>query len=69
MLKLGLGLYTSLLNSRNFDFAKQAGVCHPVVQLVDYMKGGSNPSLANNCLCLEAEETLRTTIKANCKLK
>lgn len=50
MIKLGLGLYKSLLNSRNFDFARQAGATHLVVQLVDYIKGGNNPSLANNYL-------------------
>jgi mannonate dehydratase len=50
MLKLGLGLYKSLLNSKNFEFAKQAGASHLVIQLVDYMKGGSNPSLADNYL-------------------
>jgi len=50
MLKLGLGLYKSLLNSKNFDFARQAGATHLVVQLVDYMKGGANPALAQNYL-------------------
>lgn len=50
MIKLGLGLYKSLLNSRNFDFARQAGATHLVVQLVDYIKGGSNPTLADNYL-------------------
>ncbi|GLR18728.1 mannonate dehydratase [Portibacter lacus] len=50
MLKLGLGLYKSLLNSQNFQFAKQTGASHLVVQLVDYMSGGSNPNLANNHL-------------------
>lgn len=50
MPKLGLGLYKSLLNSKNFDFARQAGATHLVVQLVDYMKGGDNPALAQNYL-------------------
>ena len=50
MPKLGLGLYKSLLNKSNFDFARQAGATHLVVQLVDYMKGGSNPSLTQNYL-------------------
>jgi len=50
MPKLGLGLYKSLLNSANFDFARQAGATHLVVQLVDYIKGGNNPSLAENYL-------------------
>ncbi|MCK0191563.1 mannonate dehydratase [Arenibacter sp. F20364] len=50
MPKLGLGLYKSLLNGKNFEFAKQAGATHLVVQLVDYMKGGDNPSLAQNYL-------------------
>lgn len=50
MLKLGLGLYKSLLNTKNFQFAKQAGASHLVVQLVDYMKGDENPNLAANYL-------------------
>ncbi|GJM33873.1 MAG: mannonate dehydratase [Saprospiraceae bacterium] len=50
MAKLGLGLYKSLLNSKNFDFAHQAGATHLVVQLVDYIKGGDNPSLSQNYL-------------------
>ncbi|RIA08590.1 D-mannonate dehydratase [Flavobacteriaceae bacterium MAR_2010_72] len=50
MPKLGLGLYKSLLNKNNFEFAQQAGATHLVVQLVDYMKGGNNPSLSQNYL-------------------
>lgn len=50
MPKLGLGLYKSLLNKKNFEFARQAGASHLVVQLVDYIKGGDNPSLAKNYL-------------------
>jgi mannonate dehydratase len=50
MPKLGLGLYKSLLNKNNFDFAQQAGATHLVVQLVDYVKGGSNPTLSQNYL-------------------
>lgn len=49
-MKLGLGLYKSLLNSDNFRFAKQAGTTHIVAQLVDYVKGGKNPSLTQNYL-------------------
>ena len=43
---LGLGLYRSLLTDDNFRFAKQAGVTHVVVHLVDYFKG-RNPSLSS----------------------
>ena len=50
MIKLGLGLYKSLLNDQNFSFAKQCGASHIVVQLVDYVKGGDNPSLTQNYL-------------------
>jgi len=50
MPKLGLGLYKSLLTKNNFEFAQQAGATHLVVQLVDYIKGGSNPSLSQNYL-------------------
>lgn len=49
-MKLGLGLYRSLLNDRNFAFARQCGATHLVVQLVDYVQGGSNPSLSRNYL-------------------
>ena len=49
-MKLGLGLYKSLLNDRNFRFAKQCGATHLVVQLVDYVKGGDNPTLTQNYL-------------------
>ncbi len=49
-MKLGLGLYKNLLNSTNFQFAKQAGATHLVVQLVDYVKGTKNPSLTKNYL-------------------
>lgn len=47
-MKLGLGLYKSLLTDGNFKFARQAGATHLVVQLVDYIKGGDNPSLMRN---------------------
>jgi mannonate dehydratase len=40
-MKLGLGLYRGLLTESNFQFAKQAGVTHLVVHLVDYFKGAS----------------------------
>lgn len=43
-MKLGLGLYRASLTDDNFQFAKQAGVTHLVVHLVDYFNG-ANPSL------------------------
>jgi mannonate dehydratase len=46
-MKLGLGLYRALLTEDNFQFARQAGVTHLVVHLVDYF-AGSNPSLAGS---------------------
>ena len=49
-MRLGLGLYKSLLNDHNFRFARQAGATDIVVQLVDYIKGGDNPSLTQNYL-------------------
>lgn len=48
-MKLGLGLYRSILNRDNFRFARQAGATHIVAQLVDYIKG-DNPSLTKNYL-------------------
>ena len=45
-MKLGLGLYRGLLTESNFQFAKQAGVSHLVVHLVDYFKG-ANPELTS----------------------
>ncbi|HVF39317.1 MAG TPA: mannonate dehydratase [Gemmatimonadaceae bacterium] len=45
-MKLGLGLYRGLLTDSNFQFAKQAGVTHLVVHLVDYFKGAS-PALTS----------------------
>jgi len=45
-MKLGLGLYRGLLTEENFQFAKQAGVSHLVVHLVDYFKG-KNPELTS----------------------
>src|SRR5258707_1604061 len=45
-MKLGLGLYRSLLTDDNFKFAKQAGVTHLVVHLVDYFRG-QNPVRAS----------------------
>jgi mannonate dehydratase len=45
-MKLGLGLYRGLLSDDNFAFAKQAGVTHLVVHLVDYFKG-KNPELTS----------------------
>ncbi|MCB0568923.1 MAG: mannonate dehydratase [Phaeodactylibacter sp.] len=49
-MKLGLGLYRSLLNDANFRFARQAGATHIIAQLVDYVKGGDSPSLTQNYL-------------------
>ncbi|HMQ08416.1 MAG TPA: mannonate dehydratase [Saprospiraceae bacterium] len=49
-MKLGLGLYKSLLNDRNLRFAKQAGATHIVAQWVDYVKGDDSPSLTRNYL-------------------
>jgi mannonate dehydratase len=45
-MKLGLGLYRSLLTPDNYQFAKQTGVTHLVVHLVDYFKGAS-PALSS----------------------
>lgn len=45
-MKLGLGLYRGLLTPDNFAFAKQAGVTHLVVHLVDYF-AGANPTLTS----------------------
>jgi len=45
-MNLGLGLYRDLLTEKNFRFAKQAGVTHLVVHLVDYF-GGDDPSLSS----------------------
>jgi mannonate dehydratase len=47
-MKLGLGLYKSVLNKDNFKFTKQAGATHLVIQLVDYVQGGKNPTLTRN---------------------
>jgi len=49
-MRLGLGLYKSLLNESNFRFAQQAGATDIVVQLVDYVQGGESPSLTRNYL-------------------
>ncbi|WP_373516606.1 hypothetical protein [Pricia sp.] len=38
------------MNSTNFDFARQAGATHLVVQLVNYMKEGNNSTLGENYL-------------------
>ncbi|MBX2966600.1 MAG: mannonate dehydratase [Cyclobacteriaceae bacterium] len=48
-MKLGLGLYKSILTRENFQFARQAGATHIVAQLVDYIKG-ENPTLTKNYL-------------------
>ncbi len=49
-MKLAIGLYKSVLSKDNFKFAKQAGASHLVVQLVDYVQGGNNPTLTENHL-------------------
>ena len=49
-MKLGLGLYKSILTDNNFRFARQAGATHLVVQLVDYIKGGDSPNLTRDYL-------------------
>lgn len=49
-MKLGLGLYKSILNDANFQFARQAGATHIVAQLVDYVQGNDNPSLSKDYL-------------------
>lgn len=45
-MKLGLGLYRDSLTDENLRFARQLGVTHLVVHLVDYFKG-TNPDLAS----------------------
>lgn len=40
-MKLGVGLYRSLLTTDHLDFARQAGATHLVVHLVDYFAGAS----------------------------
>ena len=45
-MKLGLGLYRGLLSEDNFKFARQAGVTHLVVHLVDYFQG-KDPQLTS----------------------
>jgi len=49
-MKLAFGLYKSILTKDNFKFAKQAGASHLVIQLVDYVQGGDNPTLTENHL-------------------
>ncbi len=44
-MKLGLGLYRGLLTDSNFKFARQCGVTHIAVHLVDYF-GGASPRLS-----------------------
>ena len=43
-MKLGLGLYRSMLTPANFRFARQAGATHLVVHLVDYFNQSSSLS-------------------------
>ena len=38
-MKVGLGLFRDSLTKDNFQFARQAGVTHLVVHLVDYFRG------------------------------
>ena len=45
-MKLGLGLYRDSLTEDNFKFARQAGVTHLVIHLVDYF-AGANPTLTS----------------------
>ena len=45
-MKLGLGLYRDSLTDDNFRFARQAGVTHLVIHLVDYF-AGANPALTS----------------------
>ena len=45
-MKLGLGLYKALLTEENFRFAKQSGVTHLVVHLVNYFSE-KNPNLTS----------------------
>jgi len=40
-MKLGMGLYRSLLTADNLAFARQAGATHLVVHLVDYFAGAT----------------------------
>ena len=40
-MKLGLGLYRSLITPENLAFARQAGATHLVIHLVDYFAGAS----------------------------
>jgi mannonate dehydratase len=49
-MKLGFGLYKSVLSRDNYKFAKQGGATHLVVQLVDYVQTGKNPSLTGDYL-------------------
>ncbi|WP_290790088.1 mannonate dehydratase [Flavihumibacter sp. UBA7668] len=46
-MKLGLGLYSHMLNKTHFDFAKQCGCTHIVVHLVDYFYRGNQESKNN----------------------
>ena len=44
-MKLGLGLYRHMLTRQNYQFAKQCGVTHLVIHLVNYYnQGKNNPS-------------------------
>jgi mannonate dehydratase len=43
-MKLGLGLFRSMLTQENFRFARQVGATHLVVHLVDYFKDSSSLS-------------------------
>jgi mannonate dehydratase len=46
-MKLGFGLYSHMLNSEGYAFAKQVGATHIVAHLVDYFHQGSASAAAN----------------------
>ncbi|MBZ0295340.1 MAG: mannonate dehydratase [Anaerolineae bacterium] len=46
-MKLGLGLYRSMLTRENFQFARQAGATHLVVHLVDYFRDADSLSTSS----------------------
>src|SRR5581483_8697511 len=43
-MKLGLGLYPSLLTTENFRFARPVGATHIVAHLSDYSRTGKRPA-------------------------
>ena len=46
-MKLGLGLYSHMLNNDYYDFARQCGCTHVVVHLVDYFYRGNQENKNN----------------------